>query len=92
MPLQEINLSSVWLVPEIRLQRQNVILNTIVAEAFAEACDYLEEAEDFDRGVHDLIKKYAYEHQRIVFSGNGYSDEWVEEAKRRGLPNFKKQW
>ena len=67
----------------------NVILNTIVAEAFAEACDYLEEAEDFDRGVHDLIKKYAYEHQRIVFSGNGYSDEWVEEAKRRGLPNLK---
>ena len=49
----------------------NVILNTIVAEAFAEACDYLEEAEDFDRGVHDLIKKYAYEHQRIVFSEMG---------------------
>ena len=39
--------------------------------------------------VHDLIKKYASEHQRIVFNGNGYSDEWVEEAKRRGLPNIK---
>lgn len=39
--------------------------------------------------VHDLIKKYATEHQRIVFNGNGYSDEWVEEAERRGLPNIK---
>ena len=39
--------------------------------------------------VHDLIKKYATEHQRIVFNGNGYSDEWVAEAERRGLPNIK---
>ena len=67
----------------------NVVLNTIVAEAFAEACDELEKAEDFDMAVHDLIKKYATEHQRIVFNGNGYSDEWVEEAERRGLPNIK---
>lgn len=65
-----------------------IVLNTIVAEAFAEACDYLEQAEDLDMGVHDLIKKYAIEHQRIVFSGNGYSKEWVEEAERRGLPNL----
>ena len=41
-----------------------------------------------DAGVHNLIKKYASEHQRIVFSGNGYSKEWVEEAARRGLPNI----
>ena len=67
----------------------NVVLNTIVAEAFSEACDVLEQTEDFDMTVHDLIKKYASEHQRIVFNGNGYSDEWVEEAKRRGLPNIK---
>ena len=67
----------------------NVVLNTIVAEAFAETCDVLEQAEDFDLAVHDLIKKYATEHQRIVFNGNGYSEEWVEEAKRRGLPNIK---
>lgn len=67
----------------------NIVLNTIVAEAFAEACDELERAEDFDEAVHDLIKRYAREHQRIVFNGNGYSDEWVEEAKRRGLPNLK---
>lgn len=67
----------------------NIVLNTIVAEAFAEACDELERAEDFDEAVHDLIKRYAREHQCIVFNGNGYSDEWVEEAKRRGLPNLK---
>lgn len=67
----------------------NVVLNTIVAEAFSEACDYLEQAEDFDMAVHDLIKKYASEHERIVFNGDGYSEEWVEEAKRRGLPNLK---
>ena len=67
----------------------NVVLNTIVAEAFSEACDELEAAEDFDMAVHDLIKKYASEHQRIVFNGNGYSEEWVKEAERRGLSNIK---
>ena len=67
----------------------NVVLNTIVAEAFAEACDILEKADDFDMAVHDLIKKYATEHQRIIFNGNGYADAWVEEAERRGLPNIK---
>ena len=67
----------------------NVVLNTIVAEAFAEACDVLEKADDFDMAVHDLIKKYATEHQRIIFNGNGYADAWVEEAERRGLPNIK---
>jgi len=67
----------------------NVVLNTIVAEAFADACDVLEQAVDFDVAVHDLIKKQAIEHQRVVFNGNGYSEEWVAEAKRRGLPNIK---
>ena len=71
------------------IAQPNVVLNTIVAEAFAEACDELEKADDFDMAVHDLIKKYATEHQRIVFNGNGYSDEWVAEAERRGLPNIK---
>ena len=66
----------------------NVVLNTIVAEAFSEACDVLESADDFSLAVHDLIKKYAAEHHRIVFNGNGYSDEWVKEAERRGLPNI----
>ena len=67
----------------------NVVLNTIVAEAFSEACDALEKADNFDEAVHDLIKKYATEHQKVVFDGNGYSDAWVEEAERRGLPNIK---
>ena len=67
----------------------NVVINTIVAEAFSDACDVLEKAEDFDLAVHDMIKKLAEEHQRIVFNGNGYSDAWVEEARRRGLPNIK---
>ena len=67
----------------------NTTLNAIVAEAFSEAADVLEQAEDFDMAVHDLIKKYLTEHQRIIFNGNGYSDEWVKEAERRGLPNIK---
>ena len=65
-----------------------IVLNTIVAEALGEACDVLEASDNFDLTVHDLIKEYAYEHQRIVFNGNGYSQEWVEEAARRGLPNI----
>ena len=67
----------------------NIVLNTIVAEAFADASDVLEQAEDFDKAVHDLIKEYAIENQRIIFNGNGYSEEWVKEAERRGLPNIK---
>ena len=67
----------------------NVVLNTIVADAFSQACDVLEKADDFELAVHDLIKEYATDHQRIVFNGNGYSDEWVAEAERRGLPNIK---
>ena len=66
----------------------NVVLNTIAAEAFKEACDRLEKADDFEMAVHDLIKEYAIDHQRIVFNGNGYAPEWAEEAKRRGLPNL----
>lgn len=66
----------------------NVVLNTIVADAFREACDEMEQAEDLDLCIHDLIKKYATEHHRIVFNGNGYSKAWVEEAERRGLPNI----
>ncbi|WP_461882161.1 glutamine synthetase III family protein [Fusicatenibacter sp.] len=67
----------------------NIVLNTIVAEAFRDACDVLEGAENFEDAVHDLIKENLSEHQRIIFNGNGYSDEWVAEAERRGLPNIK---
>ena len=65
-----------------------VVINTIAAEAFADACDILEEAEDFDTALHDLIIQYFAEHRKIIFGGNGYSDEWVAEAERRGLPNL----
>ncbi len=67
----------------------NTILNAIVAEAFCEAADRLEKATDFDIEVHDIIKEYLTKHQRIIFNGDGYSEEWVKEAERRGLPNLK---
>lgn len=67
----------------------NIVLNTIVAEAFADACDELEKADDFEMAVHDMIKRLMRDHERIIFNGNGYSEEWVKEAERRGLPNIK---
>lgn len=67
----------------------NVVLNTITAEAFKEAADILEKAEDFDTAVHDMIKEQLAAHRRVIFNGNGYSDAWVVEAERRGLPNIK---
>jgi len=66
----------------------NTVLNSIVAEAFLEAAERIEAAEDKLTAEHDMIKEYAMEHQRVVFNGNGYSQEWVEEAERRGLPNI----
>ncbi len=66
----------------------NVVLNTIIAESFKEACDELENADDFDTTLHDLIKKQAIEHKRVIFNGDGYSKGWVEEAEKRGLPNI----
>ncbi|MBR6258255.1 MAG: glutamine synthetase III [Lachnospiraceae bacterium] len=66
----------------------NTTLNAIVAEAFCEAADELEKAEDFELAVHDMIKEYFTDHQRIIFNGDGYSDEWIKEAERRGLPNI----
>ena len=67
----------------------NTVLNTIVAEAFKEAADALEKAEDFDMAVHDMIKEMLSAHRRVIFNGNGYSDEWVAEAGKRGLPNIR---
>lgn len=66
----------------------NIVLNTIVAESFKEAADILEASEDFDEAVHDMIKQLFTDHRRIIFNGNGYSKEWVEEAKKRGLSNL----
>ena len=67
----------------------NTVLNTIVADVLDRMADELEQAEDFDLAVHDLIKKSLTDHNRIVFNGNGYSEVWVKEAERRGLPNIK---
>ena len=67
----------------------NTVLNAIVAEAFKKAADELEGAADFDSACDEYIAKTMREHQKIVFNGNGYSDEWVEEAEKRGLPNLK---
>ena len=67
----------------------NITLNAIVAEAFDEAANALEGVDDFEKACDEYIAKTMREHQRIVFNGNGYSDEWVEEAAKRGLPNLK---
>ena len=67
----------------------NTVLNTIVAEVLCDMADKLEAAEDLPMALHDMIKDTIAAHKRIIFNGNGYSDEWVAEAERRGLPNIK---
>ena len=67
----------------------NTVLNTIAAEAFGAFADELEKAEDFEAALHALIRREMTAHQRIIFNGNGYTDEWVAEATRRGLPNLR---
>ena len=67
----------------------NTVLNTIVAEVLCDMADKLEVAEDLPMALHDMIKDTIAAHKRIIFNGNGYSDEWVAEAERRGLPNIK---
>ena len=67
----------------------NTVINTIVADVLSEMADELEKAEDFDTAVHEMIRKTICEHKRIIYNGNGYSKDWVEEAERRGLPNLK---
>ncbi len=66
----------------------NIVLNTIVADALADFADELERADSFDYAVMHLIRRTIREHRRIVFNGNNYTDEWVEEARRRGLLNL----
>ena len=66
----------------------NTILNTIMAEELGKFADILEKSEHFDEALHDLVADTFRKHQRIIFSGNGYSEEWKEEAARRGLSNF----
>ena len=67
----------------------NYILNTIVAEALRQFADQLEQSEDFESALHDLIVQNYTAHKRIIFNGNNYADEWVEEAAARGLYNLR---
>lgn len=67
----------------------NMILNTIMAEEFAEMADELEKASDVNQGITSIIKRVMTEHGRIIFNGNNYSKEWEDEAKKRGLLNLK---
>lgn len=67
----------------------NIVLNTIVAEELKRFADELEKAEDLTTALHDLIRRTVQEHKRIVFNGNGYSEEWEKEAEKRGLLNLR---
>ena len=67
----------------------NFTLNTIVADVLQDFADELEKADDFDSAVNDLIKRTVTEHQKVIFNGDGYSDDWITEAEKRGLPNIK---
>ena len=67
----------------------NVVLNTIVAETLSQIGDRLEKAEDFDCELHCIIKEIVKKHKKIIFDGDGYSEEWVKEAERRGLRNIR---
>ncbi|MBE7010472.1 MAG: glutamine synthetase type III [Ruminococcaceae bacterium] len=66
----------------------NTVLNTIVADALSNIADRLEGAADFDKELNELLAELIKKHKRIIFNGNGYGEEWVAEAKRRGLPNI----
>lgn len=67
----------------------NYMLNTMVAEELSEFYDELKDADDMDAAIKALVKKVFTEHQNIIFNGNNYAPEWVEEAERRGLLNLK---
>ena len=66
----------------------NTILNTAVAEVLSQFYDELSGASDIEKAVHELVKKTFKNHKRIIFNGNGYTDEWVKEATKRGLYNL----
>lgn len=67
----------------------NIMINTIMAEELNQFCDEIEKADNKDKAIKELIKKTFTEHQRIIFNGDGYSDEWPVEAEKRGLPNYR---
>lgn len=67
----------------------NIMLNSAVAESLRIYADRLEAAENFEDALHELIKKTFSDHRRIIFNGNGYDDEWIQEAEKRGLLNYR---
>lgn len=67
----------------------NIMINTIMAEELNQFCDEIEKADNQDKAIKELIKKTFTDHQRIIFNGDGYSDEWPVEAEKRGLPNYR---
>lgn len=66
----------------------NYILNTVVGEELSQFADILESAKDREKAIYDLLQKTIREHKRIIFNGNGYTEEWLREAERRGLLNL----
>lgn len=66
----------------------NTVLNTIVADAFCTIADRLEKAKDFNKELYLVLSELIKKHKRVIFNGNGYGEEWIAEAKRRGLPNI----
>ena len=66
----------------------NVVMNTVIADVLSEMANILEKADNVQSGIKEIIKEYYKKHKRVIFDGNGYSELWVEEAKRRGLPNI----
>ncbi len=73
----------------LNISGPNIVLNTIVADVLDEFATELEKADDFQAALHNLLVKTITEHKRIIFNGNGYDEAWVNEAKKRGLPEYK---
>ncbi|HPL90944.1 MAG TPA: glutamine synthetase III [Treponemataceae bacterium] len=67
----------------------NFVINTIVAEVLDDIAGTLEKAKDLNKAAHDLIVDVWKKHSKVIFNGNGYTDEWVKEAEKRGLPNLR---
>ncbi|MBQ4598334.1 MAG: glutamine synthetase III [Clostridia bacterium] len=67
----------------------NIVLNTIVAESLKQIADILEAAPDFDTEVHNIVKRIYANHKKVIFNGDGYSENWQKEAEKRGLPNYR---
>ena len=67
----------------------NTVLNATVADVLQSMADRMEKTDDLDKTVDEIIYETLKEHQKVIFNGNGYSDEWIAEAEKRGLPNVK---